>query len=145
MRLDALLRAHSFMKIERPPELWEADTDDVRLLPLLGEMIATPLSYGIRLEELTLNASNVVVEPDEDGAEQQLFPLPGEYVALTVSGQVDIGPDETWHPAASGGQELLSRLHQRLETAGARFAYVRRIPPDGSITVYFARSRAIGA
>ena len=40
MRLDALIRAHGFMRTERPPELWEADTEDVRFIPLLGEMIA---------------------------------------------------------------------------------------------------------
>jgi hypothetical protein len=38
MRLDALLRAHGFMRVERPPRLWEADTDDERFIPLLGEV-----------------------------------------------------------------------------------------------------------
>ena len=48
------------MKTEQPPELWEADTDDDRFIPLLGEMIAAGLVTGTPLEELTLSASNVV-------------------------------------------------------------------------------------
>ena len=44
MRFEALLRAHGFMKTEHPPDVWEADTEDVRFVPLLGEMIAAPLS-----------------------------------------------------------------------------------------------------
>ena len=69
MRLDALLRAHGFMKIERPPELWEADSDDARFLPLLGE------------------------------------------------------------------------INARLLDAGARYAYIRRLTPKGSITVFLSRLR----
>jgi hypothetical protein len=38
LRFDALIRAHGFMRTERPPEIWEADTEDVRFIPLLGEM-----------------------------------------------------------------------------------------------------------
>jgi len=57
MRLDALLRAHGFMRVERPPQLWEADTDDERFIPLLGEMIAVSLARGAKLEELTLNVA----------------------------------------------------------------------------------------
>src|SRR5690242_19225698 len=96
MRLDALLRAHGYMKVERPPELWEADTEDVRLLPLLGEMIAAALSKGTPLGELTLNAANIVVETLDDQEDEPMVPLPGEYVALTVSGDTDFGPDGVW-------------------------------------------------
>ena len=138
MRLEALLRSHGFMRVERPPEIWEADTEDVRLLPLLGEMIASGLATGTPLAELTLSASNVVIEPPDDG-EGMVDPLPGQYVALTVSGVTDFGPDDTWHPSAPPQTGLLSRLAERLQTAGARFAYVRRIPPDGSFTVFFSR------
>jgi hypothetical protein len=28
LKIDALLRAHSFMRVERPPSLWEADADE---------------------------------------------------------------------------------------------------------------------
>ena len=126
------------MKVERPPELWEADTQDWQFLALLGEIIAAVLAGGTPLEELTLNASNIVVEPSED-AEDPVVPRPAEYVAITVRGPTDLGPDDTWHPLAPHRPGLLSRLHHRLEAAEARFAYVRRIPPDGSFTVFFSR------
>jgi hypothetical protein len=34
------------MKVERPPELWEADVEDVAVIRLMGEMIAFGLRYG---------------------------------------------------------------------------------------------------
>ena len=88
MRLEPILRAHAYMNVEQPPELWEADTEDALFLPLLGEIIAAALSHGVALEELTLNASNVVVEPPEDD-EDVMAPLPGEYVAITVRAPTD--------------------------------------------------------
>jgi hypothetical protein len=138
MRVDPILRAHAFMKVERPPELWEADTEDWRFLPLLGEMVAAALSTGNHLSELTLNAANVVVEPAEDNEEGQ-HPEPAEYLAITVSGPTDFGPDDRWYPGAVRRAGLLFRLHDRLTAAGAKFAYIRRIPPQGSFTVFFAR------
>jgi len=137
MRFDALLRAHGFMRVERPPEIWEADTEDVRFLPLLGEMIAAGLGTGTPLAELTLNVSNVVVEatPGDDSS----LPRPGEYVAVTVRGQADYGPDATWPGPSAAGSTLLQRLEERLTTAGARYAYVRRLPPTGSLTVFLSR------
>lgn len=139
MRFEALLRAHGFMNVERPPDVWEGDTDDVRFIPLLGEMIAAALSHGGQLEELTLNASNVVVPPDPDlDPADASGPPPGEYVAVTVSGETNLGPDSAWRPggAASG---LLGRIEERLVTAGVRYAYVRSAPPNGSVTVFLSR------
>ena len=124
------------MKIERPPEIWEAETEDTRFLPLLGEIIAAALVSGTPLGDLTLNASNIVVEPPEDG-EAAMVPPPGQYVAITVRGRTDLGPNDRWPSPQRTG--LLGRLHHQLEVAGARFAYVRRIPPEGSLTVFFSR------
>jgi len=138
MRLEPILRAHAYMKVEQPPELWEADTEDSRFLALLGEVIAAALSRGTPLGELILNASNVVVQPPEDGEEPGV-PQPAEYVAITVRGRTDFGREDTWHPSAPLGAGLLSDLHLRLEAAGARFAYIRRTPPEGSLTVFFSR------
>jgi hypothetical protein len=126
------------MNVEQPPELWEADTEDSRFLPLLEDTIAAALANDVLLEELTLNASNIVVERPEDD-EDVMAPLPGEYVAITVRGPSDLGPDDTWYPSTPHRFGLLSRLHNRLEAAGARFAYIRRIPPEGSLTVFFSR------
>jgi len=137
MRLEPILRAHGYLKVERPPELWAVDTEDVRFLPLLGEMIAAALSRGASLEHLTLNASNVVVQPSDDG--EPMVPPPGEYVAITVRGPIDFGPDDTWHPTAPQRPGLLFDLQDRLENARARYAYIRRIPPDGSFTVFCSR------
>src|SRR5262245_42326541 len=139
MRLDALLRAHGFMRIERPPELWEADTEDVRLLPLLGDMIAAGLAAGASLGDLTLNVSNIVVEPFDDNACSHL-PAVGEYVAITVSGPADFGPDAVWSPSSASASGIFMRLRERLAAAGACYAYVRRLTAQGSFTVFFRRA-----
>ncbi len=138
MTLDALLRAHAFMKVERPPQLWAVDTEDVRFVPLLGEMIAAALSGGAPLADVTLNASNVSVGPD---AACSTGPPAGEYVAITVSGLVDLGPDATWTDKVPAPAGRLADLQARLAAAGARYAYIRRMPPTGSITVYLSRLR----
>jgi hypothetical protein len=131
------------MRIERPPELWEAATEDIRLLPLLGEMIAAGLGMGASLGELTLNASNIVVEP-LNGDSCPKVPAPGEYVAITVKGPADFGADGTWSPGSASVSGILARLQERLETAGARYAYVRRLATQGSFTVFFSRAAGGG-
>jgi len=95
MQLGPVLTAHGFMRIERPPLLWDVDTEDLQFFPLLGEMIAAALGKGTPLAEITLAASNVAVEPSPDGGEPTA-PHPGEYVAVTVSGTADFGPDAAW-------------------------------------------------
>ena len=42
------------MRVQRPPELWEADTVDTDLVPLLGEMIAARLAFGELKKMLSL-------------------------------------------------------------------------------------------
>ena len=141
MRLEPILRAHRYMWIQRPPELWEADTEDSRLLQLLGETIAAALASGAPLDQLTLNVSNVIVEPPEPG-DEPMAPQPADYVAITVSGSCDLGPDDTWHPAAPCRRGLLFKFHALFVAARARFAYVRRVPAGGSLTVLFLRFAA---
>ena len=143
MRFDALLRAHAYMRAERPPEIWEVDTEDLCFLPLLGEMIAAALSKGTPLGELTLNGSNVVVEASEDPDDTPEVPAPAEYVAVTVSGQTDFGPDVTWHPSKRDLSGLLFDLQSRLVVTHARYAYIRRVPPEGSFTVFIPRLIAV--
>ncbi len=140
MRLGPLLTAHSFMRIERPPLLWDVDAEDSRFVPLLGEMIAASLGKGTPLAELTLNASNIVVEPFRDDCGEPAVPLPGEYVAITVSGTADLGPDATWTQAdPKPTNELLNRLSSSLVRAGATFAYIRQTGDHGSFTVFLPR------
>lgn len=125
------------MRVERPPELWEADAEDTTLVPLLGEMIAARLALnGGKLEELTLNASNVVVQEDDFPRHD---PTPGEYVALTVMGQGVPEDDATWSPRRPARPGTLQRLADRLATARAHFAYTRSFDGKGTITVFFAR------
>ena len=141
MKFDALLLAHRFMKTERPPEMWEAETEDVHFIPLLGEMIAAGIGGGSLLEELTLNISNVVVQSDDSGeVEQGRMPQEGEYVAVTLRGKTDLGPDASWFPGHVG-HGLLGRLSPRLTDSGACYAYVRQLPAEGSITVFLRRTR----
>jgi len=147
MRLGPLLNAHSFMKVERPPALWEAATEDTRFVPLLGEIIAAGLSGGAALEALTLNASNVVIEPprsDEHENEHEheySLPLapPGEYVAVTISGETTFGDDSSWRTPGPASSGLLKRLQAPLITAGVVYAYTRHMPPRGSVTVLLRR------
>jgi hypothetical protein len=126
------------MRVERPPELWEAEAEDTTLVPLLGEMIAARLALGGSLEELTLNASNVVVAAD-DFDDEGRGPAAGEYVALTVMGEGAPEDDATWSPQQAPRAGTLRRLNERLAEAGARYAYTRSFDGKGTITVFLAR------
>jgi hypothetical protein len=138
LKLDALLRAHAFMQVERPPQLWEAATDDRDFIPLLGEMIAAMLDpHTLDLGKLTLNAANVVVSPDAEGR-----PPEGEYVAVTVSGLRGAEADAAWLPGQPPAAGLLRALDERLARAGVRYAYVRKAHPGGSVTVFLSRAAA---
>jgi hypothetical protein len=68
MDLTPLLRAHGYLRVERPPELWEAEIDDVLLVRAIGEMIAAALARGTELGDVVLRASNVTVQ-SEDSSE----------------------------------------------------------------------------
>jgi len=127
------------MRVERPPELWEAEAVDTTLVPLLGEMIASRLALNSnRPAELTLNASNVVVRTD-DFDDAGTAPVPGEYVALTVMGEGAPEDDATWSPARDARGGALKRLGRELAAAGVRYAYTRSFDGKGTITVFLAR------
>ena len=134
MNLEPLLRAHEFMRVERPLNFWQADAEDVRLVPLIGEMIAVGLSRGNALGELTLNAANVVVEAD-DG-----LVAVGEYVALSVLGKGDWRPEWTWRAGATLPASAYSDLGRALANSGAVFAYARHIGDGGSVTIFLRRA-----
>lgn len=136
MRFDALLRAHEFVQVQRPPEVWEADTDDGRFVPLLGEMLSAFVSRDVPLDEITLLVSNVIMPDDPESLHG---PPAGEWVAVTVSGPTDVGADETWTPSTPRSNSTLGCLHPRLVEAGARYAYVRRTSPRGSLTILLPR------
>ena len=135
MNIEYLLRAHGFMRVERPPEVWHADVEDVRLVPFIGEMIAFGLSRGSPLAELTLNAANVVVEDDD------LVPA-GEYVALSIQGKGDWRPEWTWRPSSNLPGGAYSDLGRALAESGGVFAYSRQIGDGGSVTIFVRRAAA---
>ena len=133
--LDALLNAHAFMRVERPPQLWEVDVDDEPFIRMLGEMIVVGLLHHDVLAELTLNASNVTV--GDDGLEGVAA---GDYLAISIRGRGDWEGDMSWTPASA--EPFWSHdLDTAVRAASASFAYRRRLGDDeGSITVFVPRS-----
>ena len=89
-------------------------------------------------EELTLNASNVVVRED-DFDDEGRGPAPGEYVALTVMGEGAPEEDATWSPRRPARSGILQRLADRLAAADVQYAYTRSFDGKGTITVFLAR------
>lgn len=132
--LEALLKAHAFMKVERPPLLWEVDVSDEPFIRMLGELIVVGLRHHDVLADLTLNVSNVVVTEDWPPG----VPA-GDYVAMTIKGRGAWGPDRDWTPEAT--DPLWSDdLDAAMRGASATFAYLRHLGPDGgSITVFVPR------
>jgi hypothetical protein len=134
MDLEALLRAHAFMKTEPPPQLWSPDTQDEPFLRMLGEMIALGLGRGTELADLTLSVANVTVEPDEEGGS-----IPeGDYVAITVRG-AGVWADDVWRAGQGPTRGLLSNVGPAADTAGAVYAYVRNLGSEGSVTALLPR------
>jgi len=128
------MNAHAFMRVERPPVLWEVDVDDEPFIRMLGEMIVVGLLHHDVLAELTLNASNVTV--DDDGPDGVAA---GDYVAITIGGPGDWEPDVSWTPAST--EPFWSPdLDAAVRNTSATLAYRRRLGADeGSITVFIPR------
>ena len=134
MDLDGPLRAQTAIKVERPPALWEADTETEPFLALLGELIALGLGRGNELAGLTLNVANVVVEPDDEGGS-----IPeGEFVAITVRGGGS-WDDEVWRAGRRPDTGLFEGVGPAAERAGAVYAYARDLGDEGSVTVFLPR------
>jgi hypothetical protein len=133
--LEALLNAHAYMRVERPPLLWEVDVLDEPFIRLLGELIVVGLLHHDVLGELTLNASNVTVE----GEPPEGVSL-GDYVAITIAGPGEWERDAAWTPAST--EPLWSAdVDAALRAASASFAYLRTLGDDGgSITTWFPRA-----
>jgi hypothetical protein len=135
--LHAILVAHPYLRVERPPLLWEPDADDESFVRLLGEMIAAGLvRNGGELASVTLNVSNVTVAPDAAD------PLPaGDFVAITIKSSGDWSPELARRPTATGHPPLVNAdLEAAALRAEATYAYTRMLGPDeGSVTVFFTR------
>jgi hypothetical protein len=137
VKLDALLRAHGFMNVERPPELWDVDTGEERFLLMLGEMIVIGLGRGNDLADLVLNVSNVTVEPDEDPVERA-WAEPGDYVAITVRG-AGTWEEDVWRAGQGPTKGLLGNVGPAADEAGAVVAYTRTLGGEGSVTALVPR------
>jgi hypothetical protein len=137
MDLDGPLRAQSSLKVERPPTVWEAETEVEPFLALLGQMIALGLGRGNELGDLTLNVSNVVVAPDQDDGEVERIPG-GEYVAITVRG-AGAWNDDTWRAGQGPPTGPLRDVRTAAAAAGAVYAYSRDLAPGGSVTALLPR------
>jgi hypothetical protein len=121
-----------------PPEPWNLEADDEPFFRSLGELIATGLSRGNELTDLTLSAANVTVDASAGGE----LPV-GDLVAVTIRGRGDWSPERTWRPGRGDDPTpfVSSDLEQALAASGAVHAYARQTAPDeGSITVFFERS-----
>jgi hypothetical protein len=139
MLLPPLLRAHGYMRTESPPVIWEAKTEDLDFVPLLGEMIEAALRPGTRLSSLTLAAANVVVPPDTYEVGEPVDIPVGEYVAVTVSGPGTWSTDWRWTPGTDATSGKCPLSTPRLIAAGVRFAYGRALGASSSMTVFLVR------
>lgn len=132
----AIARAHGFMRVECPPAPWSAAVGDEALVRVLGEMIAAGLGRnGGKLAELTLNISNVTVEPTAAGA------LPaGDFVAMTITGDGDWRPEAVWTPAVECFVTPDLTLAARVAPVAAGYTRVLS-PTRGSVTLLFPAGR----
>ena len=136
MELGPYLNAHAFLRVERPPERWEADADDEPVLRMVGEMIAAALARGAELSAIVLRANNVTVESEEDDRP----PAVGDYVVLSVLAEGDWMPESVWAPAR-GAALVNADLDAAARGAGVRYAYTRQESQIGSVTVFLPRLR----
>jgi hypothetical protein len=104
---------------------------------MLGEMIALGLGRGNELQDLTLNVSNVVVDPDEDDGEVEWI-SDGEYVAITVRG-AGTWDDDTWRAGQGPTTGPLCNVGPAADAAGAVYAYTRDLVTEGSVTALLPR------
>jgi len=136
MKLDGIVRAHEFMHIERPPVLWEADTQDEVFIRLLGEMIAFALQRSPDVSTLTLNVANVVVDPEASSGRMPA----GEYVAVTVRGPGSGTPELVWGQNAPLTFGPFGDLDKAASKSRAVWLYSRNLGEEGSITAFFCRT-----
>jgi hypothetical protein len=128
---SAVLRAHEYMRLERPPLLWNLAADDEAFFRLLGETIAHGLARGNELGELTLKADNLVFEDDD-------LTDPGDYVGISVIGpRGDWYPEQRW-PIHGEATSASPDLHTAAIAADLIFGYTRaHSGGGGSVTLLF--------
>jgi hypothetical protein len=133
--LGNLLRAHGYLRVERPPQLWDVDTTELEpFVRLMGELLAAGLGrVGATLDTLVLSVANVHAAPESAD------PLPaGDLVSVSVAGP-GAWSDATWR-AGQDEQFVNEYLGAAAQAAGAVYAYSRRLADGtGSISVLYRR------
>jgi hypothetical protein len=136
MNLPDALHAPGIIRVEQPPHVWEADTNEVAFADLVRVLLSmSTLSRMQQPVDFTLNVSNVTIPADS--ADERL--AVGDYIAVTVQGLSDWGPDSIWWPGLAPLTDLFEKLNTPLHQAHARFAYVRNIESESTVTVFFPR------
>ncbi len=136
MDLGPYLRAHSYLRVQRPFTLWSVDVDDVALIRLTGELLAVALGRGTELGDVVMRANNVTVPRDSPVAA-------GDYVAITIAGAGDWSPEVSWTPDADGDRVLVNEdVTRAARAAGIPWAYTRIEADGGSVTFMLPRSPA---
>jgi hypothetical protein len=140
VELDALLNAHAYLRVERPPLLWSVEADDTTVIPMLGLMIVAALVRGTDLADVVLRANNVTVEYEADDDDEGMGPPRGDFVALSILGEGDWTPEIHWRPEAPDTPRLVAEdLDDAARAAGVPYAYTRSMPDGGSVTVFLPR------
>jgi hypothetical protein len=132
--VEAMLRAHSYMRTGRPSDTWDPDVNDQTFFALLGEMIVVGMHRGNDLGELTLSVTNVTVMPGAEG------PIPaGDHVAITISGRGDWTPEQTWSRGTGPSEPFVTPdLEVAIVASDAIYGYTRQASPEtGGITAMF--------
>ena len=137
MDVGPLLNAHAFLRVERPPVLWDVDVDDEPLVRAIGEMIAAALTRGTDLADVVMSATNVTVESGPDPERPE--PAPGEYVAFTIAGGGDWSPEVTWSLTDRSVTLLNPDLDAAARVAGIPWASTRVTADGGSVTIFLHR------
>lgn len=131
--VEAMLRAHAYMRTGRPSDTWDPDVDDQTFFALLGEMIVVGLHHGNELGELTLSVTNVTVMPGAEG------PIPaGDHVAITISGRGDWTQEQTWSRDAAASEPFVTAdLEAAIVASDAIYGYTQASAETGGITALF--------
>jgi hypothetical protein len=96
------------------------------------------LTPGTPLDQVGLRAANVVVERPEGRA----APPPGEYVAVSIHGAGDWGPEAAWRPSDADAPTLVNDdLDAAARAAGVPYASTRS-GAEGCVTVFLPPRRS---
>ena len=132
--VEAMLRAHSYMRTGRPSDTWDPDVDDQTFFALLGEMIVVGMHHGNDLGELTLSVTNVSVMPGAEG------PIPQATTWPSPSPAAATGPRSRRGAVEAGASEepfVTADLEAAIGASDAIYGYTQASGETGGITAMF--------